>query len=385
MGLPIEIITMDSLMQRWSMSFSDTFFLALNHELTPVYREHHDPKWQKCGNDPEHDILDVFLQDNEDPASIIFLRSDVRELEQNAGGKISKSTDVISEVDLIERWGMSKIELWNMQETCSLEVVDPLGITIEDFSDLQSFLITKPKYDELVNYFRLSEVKRIENEYDLKTFTKSEDVSGLPTATDKTAVADKVPEISFYKKGQAWLIGPKGKESIFMPYVGFDFIRFLLRYPEERHDQVKVYFIGSVPEEIKAHLYEKDFHKYCDSKTVKKILNFKNEWEQEYGMTSDPDHQEELAQKIEQCEKFLKGAKNNFSGSSKNYRTKILNDIKRAIEVIKKESKDSKSLELVLKYLQLKNPRRTIFTGNSCCYLPNSESPVTWQLDPPIK
>jgi hypothetical protein len=74
MDLPIEIITMDSLMKRWNMSFNDIFLIVLNQDLTPVYCEYPDEEWKKFGDDPEHDILDVFLQKDRDPSGIVFLR-----------------------------------------------------------------------------------------------------------------------------------------------------------------------------------------------------------------------------------------------------------------------------------------------------------------------
>ncbi len=95
MDLPIEIITLDSLMKRWTMSFNDIFLIVLNQDLTPVYCEYPDEEWKKYGSDPEHDLLDVFLQNDKDPSRIVFLRSDVKRLEETCGGQISKSTDVL--------------------------------------------------------------------------------------------------------------------------------------------------------------------------------------------------------------------------------------------------------------------------------------------------
>ena len=95
---------------------------------------------------------------------------------------------------------------------------------------------------------------------------------------------------------------------MFQNKIGFEFIRFLIRYPEERHDAVKVYYIGNIPDELKGHLYEKDFHKHSDPETIMKISQYKSELEEELKETIDPEHQQELDNEIEQCETFLKEA-----------------------------------------------------------------------------
>lgn len=169
--LPIEIITMDSLMKRWNMSFSDIFLIVLNQDLAPVYNQFPEPGWKKFGDDPEHDILDVFLQKDGDPSGIAFLRSDVRRLENKFKGKVSKPVDVLNEKDIIERWGISEIELWNLQEECSLPVVDPLGIEFEDYSALELNLMSYPKYNKLDFYFRLVDIERLEKKYEINPKT----------------------------------------------------------------------------------------------------------------------------------------------------------------------------------------------------------------------
>jgi hypothetical protein len=324
---------MDSLMKRWNMSFSDIVLIVLNQDLTPAYSKYPDGAWKKYGEDPEHDILEVFLQRDVDPSRIVFLRSDIMRLEEKYGGQVSKSPDVLNEMDIIERWGISEIEFWNLQEECAFPVIDPLGIEFEDYSNLESHLLSYPKHNNLSFYFRLSDIERLEREYELKSLRKDDvksDTSDIEKHSD-------VPIISFYKNGQMWLIGEKDKEIIFKDYTGFEFIRFLLRYPEERHDSVKVFYIGNVPDKLKPHLYENDFHKHSDPETIKKMSQYKSVLEEELKETIDPEHQKELEKQIEQCETFLKEANKSFSGGINKYRTKVLNGIKRAIKAIEKE------------------------------------------------
>jgi len=137
MDLPIEIITMDSLMKRWNMSFMDIFLVVLNQDLSPVYRENPEQKWKQFGSDPDHDILTLFTVPNSDPSRIIFLRSDVQKIEERFGGQISKSPAVIEEGDVVKRLGISDIEFWHLQEACAIDVVDPLGIRIDDLEGLK--------------------------------------------------------------------------------------------------------------------------------------------------------------------------------------------------------------------------------------------------------
>ena len=96
---------------------------------------------------------------------------------------------------------------------------------------------------------------------------------------------------------------------------------------------------------------ENDFHKHSDPETIRKMSQYKGELEEELKETIDPEHQKELDIKIEQCETFLKEANKSFSGGIQKYRTRVLNGIKRAIKTIEKESKNLKSLELVLENL----------------------------------
>jgi hypothetical protein len=173
MDLPIEIITMDSLMKRWGMSFMDIVLVVVNYSLKPVYREYSDLNWKKFGEDPFHDILDQFFDSNADARKIIFLRSDVQLIEDEFGGHVSKSTEIIHEKDTVQRMGISEIELWNLQETLAIDLYDPFGFRIDiDKLDGISALIPGEglleyyfKQALLEYYFKQADVEKLEREF----------------------------------------------------------------------------------------------------------------------------------------------------------------------------------------------------------------------------
>jgi hypothetical protein len=165
MSLPTKIIALESLMKRWGMSFNDIFLIVLNHDLSPVYRENEQTKWNKFNEDEDHDAVDLFIGESKSVYPILFLRDDVTRLEQDLGGGITKSDDVIDEGQILERWGIAGIELWNLVEECDLDVVDPVGTKIQDFHNHELQLLSYTGYEEVSWYFRLSDIEGIESQY----------------------------------------------------------------------------------------------------------------------------------------------------------------------------------------------------------------------------
>ena len=165
MSFPAKIIALESLMKRWGMSFNDIFLMVLNHDLTPVYRENEQTTWNKFNEDEDHDTVDLFIGESKNVWPTLFLREDIRRLEQDLGGKIVKSDDVIDEGQILKRWGIARVELWNLVEECDLDVVDPVSIKFENFHSLDLQLLSYTGYEELSWYFRLSDIERIENQY----------------------------------------------------------------------------------------------------------------------------------------------------------------------------------------------------------------------------
>jgi hypothetical protein len=401
MDLPIEIVTMDSLMKRWNMSFNDIFLVVLNQDLTPVYNQFPEPGWKKFGDDQEHDILDVFLQKDRDPSGIVFLRSDVRQLENKFGGKVSKPVDVLNEKDIIERWGISEIELWNLQEECSLSVVDPLGIEFENYSALELNLMSYPKYNNLDFYFRLVDIERIEREYELKSSRKDDDKSNTPYINEDTKKHDDVPVISFYKNGQIWKIGKLGRERDLNHLKGFDFIRFLLGYEGREIDVFSLYDLGMMP--ISDEKFDKTFfsenrksfeeksegcsgfeigfsgHEKIDETAIAEcraeIENLKKLEKDE----TDSFVKTKIQEKINEIKKYLrtnmkaKEARKFRLQRDENCRTNVFKRIKTALETIERE------IPFMKDYLN----HETIQTGSKCSYRQFGSKPVEWKLNPP--
>jgi hypothetical protein len=165
MGLPTKIIALETLMKRWRMSLDDIFLIFLNQDLRPVYFE--DTSWKYFGEDGYHDPIELFIGDRKG-RPIIFLRSDVERLEQEQGGSVIVSPDVISKETILKRWDISGIELGDLLEGIGLDVVDPLGVKIEDFDNLMDrHLISYPNFDphKFSWYLRLSDIEQIEKEH----------------------------------------------------------------------------------------------------------------------------------------------------------------------------------------------------------------------------
>lgn len=169
MNLPAKIISLETAMKRWGMSLSDVFLLTYNHRLRPVYR--YTTEWKYWDEQEGGDWMDLFDQGTEGTIKIFFLRSDIAELEQRIGGPITKSVRVINEKDLQERWDIDREELWSVVEERNLEPVDPLGVKIEDFEELDQRLLRYSLYDEIRWYFQLSDVEHIEKEHKIEPKT----------------------------------------------------------------------------------------------------------------------------------------------------------------------------------------------------------------------
>ena len=164
MDLPIDIITMDSLMKRWSMSFMDIVLAVVNHDLTPVYKNYPNSDWEKIDDqDHDQDILGPFYDPKADPSKIAFFKSDVEKIEAKFDRHVSKSTDIIHEDDLAERFGISKIELWNLQDTLAIDIFDPFGIRINEPEGLKSIPVLMPGEGYVEYYFKLTDVEELEN------------------------------------------------------------------------------------------------------------------------------------------------------------------------------------------------------------------------------
>jgi hypothetical protein len=226
------------------------------------------------------------------------------------------------------------------------------------------------------------------NKSDVMSFIEddsSEPDSQMDTGLKEIPDKHTIPILSFYRNGQKWMIGEKGKEVIFDRLIGFEFIRFLIRFEEESFNPLQVYHLGNVPDEIKNLLYEISYHKYGDSKTVTTIKKHKDKLEAKYVIEIDPQKLEELQYKIDQCDRYIKQARNGFPRKMTAYGSNVRKSIKRAVDTIIKQSREYPTLKPLEKQFCLVNPDKRIKTGNPCWYRPDFDDPVEWILEPEIK
>ena len=168
MNLPIEIISIETLKDKWDMSCMDVFQIVLNHNLIPVHKGHPESDWTEY--DLETVIYLFTWTEEYGNQPIIFKLSDIENLEQKSGGRLSKSSSLISGEGLCKRWNRTKIEIEDLIENSHLEVVDPLGYKIKDFEQLTlEQLVLSPWYsDGMTRYYRISDVEGLEKAHDIK-------------------------------------------------------------------------------------------------------------------------------------------------------------------------------------------------------------------------
>jgi hypothetical protein len=390
MDLPIRVIDGKDLMERWGMSTFECLCLTFNHDIDPVGKFVGIWEWERIG-------WDIVIEDARESKNKInfseqvFFLSDITEFEEKHDSKFDEDNrKVITVEQLTQRWGLVELEVMDILDNCAAVTVDSLGFPLKE--KVFSFLLLEQEISTGDLLYSLNDIERIEEEYpELKDrertpqdrkINSSELFGGFepesPHANDETSI----PVVSFYKNGQIWKIGEKGKEKDFNDLLGFHFIRFLLRYEGEIFDPAKVYFCGNVPDEIRSDLHKMSFQTHLDPYAIQTIANHKRAMEKQLLETSDEQIIRELEYDIERCEAILRNAKKGFA-KYKNLRSNVRKRIKTAIEAIERQSREFSSLKPLLKYLCLDNPIKTIKTGISIWYRHDPSDPVSWLLDPP--
>jgi len=170
MNLPYTVISIDTLMLRWAMSEMDIFQIVLNRHLLPAKLAHPHPEADLI----EYDFLDaieLFKRKKENGnCSIIFRMSDIENLERKLGGKLSKSSSIISGEKLCKRWNKSKIEIEDLIKNLKLDVVDPLNIKVKDFEEMNYedlHLTPWMDTDSMTRYFRKTDVEGLEKAHSI--------------------------------------------------------------------------------------------------------------------------------------------------------------------------------------------------------------------------
>ena len=214
--------------------------------------------------------------------------------------------------------------------------------------------------------------------------------------------------LSFYRKGDFWFIGEKGKEKDIKHVKGLSLINMLLRYPNEyipcsvleqggkyitsdyavpldkvRDDLQSMTSISGKPS--LAILTKPSYQPKYDIDGIKLIEQQIDDLEQELAeldqmIIGDPlivlERKEEIINKIKLYKKEICSARSHpWSNADTNLRTRVQKSIKNVLEKIH-DNKD-------ISYLAFHLNEATIRTGSSCVYLPHSAGHIVWILDPP--
>jgi hypothetical protein len=363
------------LADRWGIETRDLMYIIFNHNLNVSHP--HD------GVMSLNETLERFYKDK-DTSKYVFSLAEVKAIEIKFGvdGKIPLA-EFIRCNDLMTRWEMHDDEIYMIMSDKGLEAIDPFGHEIGN--DFLFPLIESGTLDVSDLLFRLTDIKDFESKHpeiipeqpDPEEDSEPDETEPIPDGEQET-----IPKICFYKNGDKWLIGAKGEEKVFNHLDGFQYIQFLLRYEGEDFDPIKLFYCGNVPDEFREHLYVKSYQKYGNPETVKEISGFKKELEIKLRKTFKTEDKNALEIQIKQCEDFLKQSRKGFDVKMKGYQVNIQKRIKKAYERIKKNAEEHESLQPLLRYLCLDNPKKRIKTGNFIWYHQDPSDPVKWILDP---
>jgi hypothetical protein len=363
------------LTDRWGIETTDLLYIMMAHGLNVV-----DQYQNKVDIE---DVLNDFKK-NKDTSDYMFSSEEIKDIEAKlkVDGEIPHAETIRGEV-LMTRWGKHEGEIHSIMFTHGLDAIEPFGHELE----LQRvFSLLADKVLEISDLlFRLSDIEDLESKHDeLEPKQPEPEKDSDPDETEPIPESDQetLPVFSFYKNGDKWLIGKKGKERMFDHLDGFQYIQFLLRYEGETFDPVKLFYCGNVPEEMRDALYKGHYQKYGDPQYQINISNYKKELEIKLRETFKAEDKNELEFKIKQCEEFLKQARKGFGVKMKGYQVNIRKRIMTAYQRINKSAKEHKSLQPLLRYLCLDNPNKRIKTGNFIWYHQDPSDPVKWLLDP---
>jgi hypothetical protein len=222
------------------------------------------------------------------------------------------------------------------------------------------------------SFYKLSDVEDFERKFGLRAMSNEENSSresaSPKISQGKTTKKTAIPVISFFKSGQKWMIGEKGKEKFFNNLKGIESIQFLLRYRGEEFNSLEVYYRGNVPLELR-HINKPDYHRITDKK---KMIEIKEFLEERLTVVDDQEERDKIKQELSELKKYYEGDRN-FKQLSDNCRTSNYHNIRRALNTIHKEIPFLKRL--------LTHPG-TIKTGNKISYTMDPSKSVQWFLDP---
>jgi hypothetical protein len=240
------------------------------------------------------------------------------------------------------------------------------------FGNLQDSLFKK---SDIIEHFPKIDKDALISEI----YIKEKYLDIIPTRTELAVKRNKKIIISFYKKGDIWWIGEKGKELNFKPLNGLEYILFLIRNSNQNFHPLEVYYSGDVPPELQKQMFEPP------QKLGKLDKKFDSEALQEQAeqifAKSDPEKYLEIKEEITKIMKFQDEGKYNFPQEANKIRVNVYNSIKRAVQVIQRKLKEQGD-NYIIKLFDV-GSSKVIRSGTEFCY--NQELidfEVEWQLDP---
>jgi hypothetical protein len=187
------------------------------------------------------------------------------------------------------------------------------------------------------------------------------------------------PVLVFYKAGNTWRIGERGKTGFFENLKGFDYIHFLLQHPDQHFDPIQVYHLGSstapepridretTPSSGRSHQTTLD--RRSRREAGKQLCDLREEVEMAGG--ENPELIASAREEIECLEAELKRRTLRDPAGEK-ARLNVTKGIGRVLKKIK----DAGGTPNIEKYLNA----HTIKTGDSVRYAPISSDTPTWIL-----
>jgi hypothetical protein len=394
-ALPIKVIDGRKLMQRWGMSHLELVYMIMNHELKAVYRDLGKKGWQDLYElySDMGSYLDSEFKDEELVAAQTFWLQDVLDLEERFP-QLRSQRQFIKGKELVERWGRTDVEIFDLVMDSVMPAVDPVGEPMGSL-DLE-FLLSTGFATEAELLFRLDDVENLEQKYpELKCHNQArEEAEDEAIQIPRETEDDGIPAFSFYKNGQFWRIGEVDKEKDFKDTIGLGRLHFLLLYPrkelrckivaalgkQEGPSNARNLGLQDVPKESGgAKRYNRDdkvIDKTTEMAIKAKIAKLEEELASFY---IDPEESAQKKEELQALRSELKKVKvrgKTISFRSKDLescRTSVQKSIRRALEVLHKE------IPVIKEFLN----KDTIRTGSDCCYKPDLASPIEWILHTP--
>ena len=177
-------------------------------------------------------------------------------------------------------------------------------------------------------------------------------------------------QLSFFRDGTTWAVGPRGHEKHFKSVAGFSYIHFILQYPGRPVSALEIYHLGAIDSttlmeltRVEAGMRSEDL--MAAKAAIRKLKKRRD-------TCDDPDEAERLTAEVADYEQKLRFARRKILGSKEldNARTAVRKGIKKVRDQIKTEFEGS-APDIVRELNQ-------IFTGSDCYY----GNQTAWRLFP---